>query len=245
MGFFGKLIGDALGQVVSDTVGKVVKEAIAGDNTSNANQNNANQNNVNQNNVNQNNVVGGQTNPQTSGGGMVDFLSRLQNAVNEVEKLGNSEGVMSCLARWDTILPQYPKWDLPAKSMSIERLGDGEGGYFYSLDVEVEHEIEMEQFRNIYCDRLRNAGYTKAGKYPDENHYYKRIMGVVYHVDLEHWYENDCVLNILYRKGEPEGGYDYNPTGEPTIGDVIDTISGNQSRSQSGKSFFDMLKDSL
>lgn len=242
MGFFGKLIGDALGQVVSDTVGKVVKEAIAGDNTSSANQNNATQNNI----------VGGQAKPQTSGG-MVDILSRLQNAVNEVEKLGNSEGVMSCLARWDTILPQYPKWDLPAKTMSIERYNDGDGGYFYSLDVEVEHEVEMEQFRNIYCDRLRNAGFHKAGKYPSEDHYYKRILGVVYHVDLEHWHENDTVLNILYRKGEPEGGYDYNPTGEPTWGDVINAVSGNQSGNQSsnqsgrqsGKSFFDILKDSL
>ncbi len=227
MGFFGKLFGDALGQVVSDTVGKVVKEAVTGQNTSVGNQNNH---------------ADEQSQQQS---GMVGILSRLQNAVNEVEKIGNTEGVAACLARWNTLLPQYPKWDLPAKSMSIERLGDGEGGHFYSLDVEVEHEVEMEQYRNIYCDRLRDAGFHKAGKYPDEDHYYKRIMGVVYHVDLEHWYESDLVLNILYRIGEPEGGYDYNPTGKPTFGDVIDTISGNQSSTQSGKGFFDILKDSL
>lgn len=224
MGLFGKLFGDALGQVVSDTVGKVVKETITGQNSINANQN-------------------GQANPQT--GGMVDILSRLQNAVNAVDKIGSTEGVASCLARWNTLLPQYPKWDLPAKSMSLERFSDSEGGHFYSLEVEVEHEVEMEQFRNIYCDRLREAGFSKAGKYPSEDHYYKRIMGVVYHVDLEHWHENDTVLNILYRIGEPEGGYDYNPTGKPTFGDVIDTISGNQSSTQSGKSIFDILKGSL
>lgn len=160
---------------------------------------------------------------------MVDILSRLQNVMNDVESIGNTQGVAACLARWNTLLPQYPKWDLPAKSMSIERLGDREGGHFYSLEVEVEHEVEMEQFRYIYCDRLRNAGFHKAGKYPSEDHYYKRILGVVYHVDFEYWHENDTVLNILYRIGEPEGGYDYNPTGKPTWGDVIDTVTGNQS----------------
>ncbi len=224
MGLFGKLFGDALGQVVSDTVGKVVKDAMTGQNSSNVNQD-------------------GQAKPQS--GGMVDILSRLQNVMNDVESIGNTQGVAACLARWNTLLPQYPKWDLPAKSMSIERLGDREGGHFYSLEVEVEHEVEMEQFRYIYCDRLRNAGFHKAGKYPSEDHYYKRILGVVYHVDFEYWHENDTVLNILYRIGEPEGGYDYNPTGKPTWGDVIDTVTGNQSGNQSGKGFFDLLKDSL
>lgn len=37
MGLFGKLFGDALGQVVSDTVGKVVKDAMTGQNSSNVN----------------------------------------------------------------------------------------------------------------------------------------------------------------------------------------------------------------
>lgn len=223
MGLFGKLFGDALGQVVSDTVGKVVKEAMTGQNTSSANQD-------------------GQAKPQS---GMVDILSRLQNVVNEVENFENTEGVALCLARWNTLLPQYPIWDLPAKSMKIERYSNREGGHFYSLEVEVEYEEQMEDFRYRYTDRLRNAGYRKAGKFPNEDHYYKRILGVVYHVDLEQWHENDTVLNILYRIGEPEGGYDYNPTGEPTWGDVIDTISGNQSGTQSGKGLFDILKDSL
>lgn len=224
MGLFGKLFGDALGQIVSDTVGKVVKEAVTGQNATITS-------------------IDGQQKPQS---GMVDILSRLQSAVNEVDKIGNTQGVAACLARWNTLLPQYPKWVLPSKSMSIERLTDREGGHFYSLEVEVEHEEEMEQFRNIYCDRLRNEGFSKAGKYPSEDHYYKRILGVVYHVDLEHWHENDTVINILYRIGEPEGGYDYNPTGKATLGDVIDVISGNKSGAQSsGKGLFDILKDSL
>ncbi len=224
MGFFGKLFGDALGQVVSDTVGKVVKEAIAtGQNSSNGNQDN---------------LAGDQATQQS---GMAGILSRLQEAVNEVEGLGNTKGVAACLARWKSILPQYPMWTLPAKSMSIERLGDGKGGHFYSLEVEVEYEYDMENFRYRYTDILRNAGFNKAGKFPDEDHYYKRILGVVYHVDLEHWHQDDTVINILYRIGEPEGGYDYNPTGKPTLGDVLNTISGNHSGTQSGKGLFDIL----
>lgn len=213
MGFFGKLIGDALGQVVSETVGKVVKDAIA----PHAEQNSANE---------KQNVAGEQSVPQS---GLAGALSRLQSAIAEADSMKNAEGIQECQRRWDAMLPHYPKWDMPAKSMSIENHGKDENGHsIYSVDIEVESEEEMEGLQYIYRRKLQDAGFHTAGKYPDESQYYKRIFGTVYHVDLEHWYENDTVICIVFNNKEPEGGYDYNPT---------------DTRSQKG--LFDILKDSL
>lgn len=64
----------------------------------------------------------------------------------------------------------------------------------------------MEEYRQI----LMQNGFRSAGQYPSIQQLYKRINGVVYHVDLEHCFEGDpdCP-SIGFDSSEPYGGFDY------------------------------------
>ena len=53
-------------------------------------------------------------------------------------------------------------------------------------------------------------GFRQAGEYPSVEHLYKRVDGVVYHVDTEHCFEGDSDCpSIGFDKSEPRGGFDY------------------------------------
>ena len=61
-----------------------------------------------------------------------------------------------------------------------------------------------------YRQVLLANGFRQAGEYPSVEHLYKRVDGVVYHVDTEHCFEGDSDCpSIGFDKSEPRGGFDY------------------------------------
>ena len=61
-----------------------------------------------------------------------------------------------------------------------------------------------------YRQVLLANGFRQAGEYPSVEHLYKRVDGVVYHVDTEHCFDGDSDCpSIGFDKSEPRGGFDY------------------------------------
>ncbi len=109
------------------------------------------------------------------------------------------------MARWDTLLPQYPKWSFGGREISLT----DEGEYVYaaiSFPRGYDAAQEVRQYRQL----LEQSGFRQAGQHPDPCHLYKRADGAVYHVDTEHCFDGGSDNVCLYFNiEEPTGGFDY------------------------------------
>ena len=81
------------------------------------------------------------------------------------------------LAKWDTLLPQYPKWRFGGHDISLEHGGETENGmpYYYFSVLGVGNN-ELQQYRVL----LKENGFIKAGEYPSDDMLYKMIDGKCY-----------------------------------------------------------------
>ena len=109
------------------------------------------------------------------------------------------------LAQWNELLAAYPQWTCGGTQLHIE---DYDNWFAFSARFSDYRsgEIAVRQYREI----LKQNGFHPAGQYPNEEHLYKKINGVCYHVDTEHCFEGDSDCpQIGFDCSEPTGGYDY------------------------------------
>lgn len=128
-------------------------------------------------------------------------------------------------SQWDAALPQYPKWDLGGNSFQIKNF-DGYTEFTAFFLTEFAAQSAVKQYRNV----LIQNGFIEAGQYPSQYHLYKKVNGVCYHADTEHW--NDAgsdQVTLIFNIEEPESGYNYVKP-EPK---------------SAAKGIFDLLKKSL
>jgi len=111
------------------------------------------------------------------------------------------------LARWDALLPQYPKWTLGGSEISIEEYPPENGYPCYVLSVSG---AGLPALLAQYTQQLRQACFIMAGQYPSEQNLYKRINGVVYSFSSENSFDGGTNhMNLYFSVREPYGGFDY------------------------------------
>ena len=123
--------------------------------------------------------------------------------VQEQITANNNAAVM---AEWDAKLPQYPKWTCGGTKMYIDDYGTH---YIFGAEFNGNATAAgraVSEYRQV----LLQNGFRQAGEYPSVEHLYKRVDGVVYHVDTEHCFDGDSDCpSIGFDKSEPRGGFDY------------------------------------
>lgn len=131
--------------------------------------------------------------------------TKLPSAV--AEEQAEAEKNEAVLARWDVLLPQYPKWSCGGNSFELEHSDEYSYTEFisvFSSDFEARNGVEQ------YRDVLKQNGFRMAGEYPDKEHLYKKVDGICYHVDTEHCFEGGSErASIYFNNEEPTGGFDY------------------------------------
>ncbi len=123
------------------------------------------------------------------------------------QEQAQAEKDAAVMAQWDQLLPQYPRWSCGGQYFAIEEM---EGGYIMfapSFEGEVNQaHIAVREYRDV----LLQNGFKQAGQYPCQEHLYKKVDGVCYHVDTEHCFDGDPDCPCIYFNiAEPSGGYDY------------------------------------
>ena len=102
-------------------------------------------------------------------------------------------------------LPQFPVWNCGGTDFCLETEYD----YCYFTAV-LENNFQAQGAVERYRQLALQNGFRQAGQYPSAEHLYKRIDGVVYHIDTEHCFEGDSNRPTVYfNKAEPTGGFDY------------------------------------
>lgn len=123
----------------------------------------------------------------------------------EAEEQANAAADAAALARWESLLPVYPKWNCGGSEYDLE---DG-NGYFYFTAKFANYgaaEMAVENYRNL---AMQN-GFVMAGQYPEKQHLYKMVNGACYHIDTEHCFEGDNDRPTIYFNiDEPAGGFYY------------------------------------
>ena len=110
------------------------------------------------------------------------------------------------MAEWDAKLPQYPKWTCGGTKMYID---DYDTHYIFGAEFNG-NATAAQRAVSEYRQVLLANGFRQAGEYPSVEHLYKRVDGVVYHVDTEHCFDDDTDCpSIGFDKSEPRGGFDY------------------------------------
>ena len=109
-----------------------------------------------------------------------DCGTKLPAAIAEEQAQADRNAAV--MAQWDAKLPQYPKWTCGGTNMCIDDYGT-----HYIFSAEFNGDVAAAQ-RAVYEYRqiLLQNGFKQAGEYPCIEHLYKRVDGVVYHVDTEH-----------------------------------------------------------
>ena len=111
------------------------------------------------------------------------------------------------LNEWDNKLSAFPKWSCGGTNYHIEEYDIG--CYGFSADFADNH-IAAKEAVIAYRQLLLQNGFRQAGQYPNIEHLYRRVDGIVYHVDTEHCFEGDADCPTIYfDKSEPIGGFDY------------------------------------
>ena len=110
------------------------------------------------------------------------------------------------MAEWDAKLPQYPKWTCGGTELNLEQYDSYICLYAIFDGNSQAARRSVEEYRQF----LLQSGFRQAGEYPCIEHLYKRVDGIVYHVDTEHCFDGDpdCAM-ISFDKSEPRGGFDY------------------------------------
>ena len=132
-----------------------------------------------------------------------DCGTKLPSAVAEEQAVQSKKD--ATLNRWDTVLPEYPKWNGGGNEIGLEQ-EDGYTRFYVTFNRGYNAENEVRQYRDI----LRQNGFHPAGQYMDVCHFYNKINGVCYHVDTEHCFDGgQDHVEIYFNIDEPTGGYDY------------------------------------
>lgn len=125
-----------------------------------------------------------------------------QTLQSEQKALQENENV---LARWQTLLPEYPVWTFGGKEFYLENYDT----HFVFSSKHNSYEEGLDAVKK-YRQLLLQNGFVQAGQYPSIEHLYKKINGICYHVDTEHCFEGDADRpSIGFDKSEPTGGFDY------------------------------------
>lgn len=112
----------------------------------------------------------------------------------------------SVLAQWTEKLPAYPVWTIGGREYSLDNYDVN----YYVFSVRLRSVEEAHRAVATYRTVLQQSGFRMAGQYPSIEHLYKRVDGVVYHVDTEHCFEGDSDRpSIGFDQSEPLGGFDY------------------------------------
>jgi len=141
--------------------------------------------------------------------------TKLPFAIAEEESAKRKDEAV--LAKWDSIIPQFPKWCFGGYDYSLELIFTDENGIdYYSFSTKNVGMSALEQYRQL----LKQNGFIKAGQYPSESQLYKRINGVVYNFDSEEPFAGGSdLLSINFTAREPSGGFDYvKPEPKKTFG---------------------------
>ncbi len=126
------------------------------------------------------------------------------------------------LQEWDQKLSQYPKWNCGGIYYHIEPYDVNQ--FAFSASFEGDH-FTAKQAVHQYRELLLQNGFVQAGQYPSQEHLYKMINGLCYHVDTEHCFEGDADCpSIYFSQDEPTGGFYYvkpEPKKKPTFKDLF------------------------
>lgn len=124
-------------------------------------------------------------------------------ALEEAQKNKDQE-VLNEWAQW---MPQVPVWNCGGSQYNLDEYE--RNSYGFSAGYDGSHR-DARRAVEAYRDYLKTNGFREAGQYPNEQHLYKRVDGVVYHVDTEHCFEGDSDRACIYfNQSEPTGGFDY------------------------------------
>ena len=127
------------------------------------------------------------------------------------------------LARWDELLPQFPKWCFGGHDISIEDCGYVNGHPAYSLTVCGTTFSALEQYRDL----LLGSGFKTAGQYPTRGMLYKMDGGVCRCFESDDPFVSDeGTLSVSFSVGEPAGGFDYVKPAPRSKADGLDSILG-------------------
>ena len=133
-----------------------------------------------------------------------DCGTKLPAAIAEEQAQADRDAAV--MAEWDAKLPQYPKWTCGGTKMYID---DYDTHYIFGAEFGGNATAAgraVSEYRQV----LLQNGFRQAGEYPSVEHLYKRVDGVVYHVDTEHCFDGDSDCpSIGFDKSEPRGGFDY------------------------------------
>ena len=112
------------------------------------------------------------------------------------------------LDRWSSEIPMFPVWNCGGSCFDLSKLE--EGRYYFASWFEG-NESEAQASVGRYVALAKSAGFRQAGKYPGDDHLYKMIDGICYHIDTEHCFEGDSDSPSIYflLNDEPQGGFDY------------------------------------
>ena len=126
------------------------------------------------------------------------------------EEQAAAEKAAQVMRQWEEKLPQYPKWNCGGTDFVI----DDHGQYMtFSARFLGSNQAVRQSGRQAvdqYRQLLLQNGFRQAGQHPCPEHLYKRVNGVVYHVDTEHCFESDSGCpTIGFDQSEPNGGFDY------------------------------------
>ena len=133
-----------------------------------------------------------------------DCGAKLPAAIAEEQAQADRNAAV--MADWDVKLPQYPKWTCGGTKMYLDDYGTH---YIFSAEFGG-NAAAAQQAVHQYRQVLLANGFRQAGEYPSVEHLYKRVDGVVYHVDTEHCFDGDSDCpSIGFDKSEPRGGFDY------------------------------------
>lgn len=103
------------------------------------------------------------------------------------------------LARWESELPQYPRWNCGGHDFRLENY-DGARCFIAFFDSPAAARQAVERYRGL----AQANGFIMAGRYKEIEHLYKYIGGVWYHIDTEHLFEaGDDNPNIYFYVKEP------------------------------------------
>ncbi len=131
--------------------------------------------------------------------------SKLPAALAEEE--AEAERSAEIMSRWESELGAYPKWDCGGKLVDIEMIEAG--SYYFTVDFNgntYAAKNAVEQYRQLAI----RFGFRSAGEYPSNDHLYKKLGDICYHIDFEHCFDgdSDCPV-VAFDTREPCGGFDY------------------------------------
>ncbi len=124
------------------------------------------------------------------------------------------------MARWEQLLPQYPRWACGGTDVNIEQLEPGRVLFAASFRGDnAAARQAVEQYRAL----AERSGFRQAGEYPSREHLYKKLGGVCYHIDTEHCFDGDSDCPTLgFDQEEPCGGFDYVRPQPRARGSILD-----------------------